>query len=327
MHPKIEAAWQALKDGQVGKAEHLSRSMLHQGIAESSQLPLAQALTCRAFYLARSGRQKEAVSLLQNVFNIYPDDVYAQELMIAILRETVASKTRFPSTNVASSSVQRGRLVLGLGSGRCGSTTLANLFAAQKNCYFSHEHPPLLGWNDDSSTLDFHLRRFQLLLELFQTVGDVSHWWLNYFRSIRESIPNMRAVVLRRDKEETVNSFLRIKGGGGKGSVNHWVEHDGSYWRKNWWDDCYPKYQANTLQEAIEKYWEEYYRLAEEFENEFPEQLRIFDIAILSSTAGQRKILEFCGLIDIHISEDLHANKGQAKDGAYLWPNFLEILG
>jgi hypothetical protein len=325
MHLKVEDAWQALKNGQLEKAEQLSWELLNKGVAPS-QIPLAQALTCRAFFLGRRGAAREAVALLQNILSLYPKDAYAQELMIAILRETIANRKPLHPADSAHASARTRRLVLGLGTGRCGSTTLSRLFEAQKNGCFSHECPPRLAWNHDAETIDFHLRRFRLLLELFPMVGDVSHWWLPYFRLIRQHFPEVRAVVLRRDKEETVDSFLRIKGGGQQGSINHWVEHDGKFWRKNLWDDCYPKYRADTMKEAIARYWDEYYLLAGQMEAEFPDQIRIYDIAALSDARGQQEILEFCGFAEIIIPGDIHANKGHANDGASQWPNFLDLL-
>ena len=61
---------------------------------------------------------------------------------------------------------------------------------------------------------------------------------------------------MQRDKEQTVSSFLKIKGYGIKGSLNHWTDHDGKYWRKNIWDKTYPKYATNSIKIAIEKYWD-----------------------------------------------------------------------
>ena len=325
MNPEIEAAWLALKDGQLEKAVQLSSQLLNRGMASPAQVPLAQALTCQACFYSRRGAPADAVPILQNVLSIYPDDVYAQELMIAILREAVdAAKSR--SGEARETSAGRGRLVLGLGTGRSGSTTLANILGAQSNCYFSHEYPPMLYWRDDPASPEFHIGRFRLLLELFPIAGDVSHWWLPYFRLMRTNFPDLRAVVLRRDREETIESFLRVKGDGKKGAINHWVRHDGRFWRKNSWDDCYPKYPVETLREAVACYWDAYYQQSQQLQREFPEQLRIFDLAALSDIDGQREVLGFCGIEDCQLVVGEHANRGHGKDGARLWPNFLKVL-
>ena len=140
--------------------------------------------------------------------------------------------------------IGNGRLILGMGTGRSGSTSLTWLLQAQIGTYCSHEHPPILPWAAEVEPVLFHLRRFELMLQLFDWVADVSHWWLPLIPRIVESSPGVRIVVLKRDKAETVDSFLRMKGGDRRGAINHWTSHDGTIWARNAWDPCYPKFLA-----------------------------------------------------------------------------------
>jgi len=133
-----------------------------------------------------------------------------------------------------------GKLIIGLGTGRNGSTSLAALLDQSEDAYITHELPPILYWSPTDAQLAFHLRRFRVLADFYAHVGDVSHWWLTCVDAIREAFPDVSFVGVRRDVDETLRSFERIKGEG-RGAINHWQRHDGSYWSRNIWDPCYPK--------------------------------------------------------------------------------------
>lgn len=137
-----------------------------------------------------------------------------------------------------------GRIVLGMSTGRSGSTSLARLLSAQEGSYFTHEVPPIVYWPPAPEQVRFHVRRFQMLSRYYEFVGDVAHWWLNCRQQIRESFPDARFIGIKRDTDQTVASFERIKGSGA-GSINHWHDHDGTYWSKNIWDPCYPVEDIN----------------------------------------------------------------------------------
>src|ERR1700733_10215795 len=71
-----------------------------------------------------------------------------------------------------------GRVVLGVGSGRSGSTTLTALLATIEGSCSTHENPPPIHWTPHDEQIDFHLERLALLSRSFSLVFDAAHWWL-----------------------------------------------------------------------------------------------------------------------------------------------------
>ena len=99
---------------------------------------------------------------------------------------------------------------------------------------------------------------------------------------------------MQRDKQETVSSFLKIKGDGISEPLII-----GLFMMENIGDTIfgmtlYPKYKTNSLKHAIEKYWDQYYFISESLEKKFPKNFRIFNIQNFSSEKGQLEILQFC---------------------------------
>ncbi len=74
---------------------------------------------------------------------------------------------------------QPGSVVLGLGTGRCGSTTLSAAFALRPDVCSTHENPPLIFWDPVEEQVRFHCDRLRILVDYFPLVFDAAHWWLN----------------------------------------------------------------------------------------------------------------------------------------------------
>jgi hypothetical protein len=146
------------------------------------------------------------------------------------------------------------RFIFGLGTGRCGSMTLANLLSLQDDCLVSHEvgGMPYLPWHIEQNSLNNYLKKISFRRE--NIVGDVAFYTLPYAKIILEKYPDTKFVVLQRDREETINSYMKKTEG-----RNHWMSHDGAQWRLDVWDKCYPKFDISTKKEALGKYYDSYY--------------------------------------------------------------------
>jgi hypothetical protein len=119
---------------------------------------------------------------------------------------------------------QAGTLVIGLGSGRSGSTTLAARLDAIEGSCSTHENPPLVYWRPEPEQIAFHFQRFRLLTRDCPLVADSAHWWINLVDELALEFPNTKFVGLMRNKYDCAVSFARIKGFG-RGSYNHWAPH------------------------------------------------------------------------------------------------------
>ena len=306
-----QPAWDLFSKGNLAGAEQAA-TLAMQKLNNMAVHPIPDIMILKAFYLCRLHRFQDARSLFTRVLEACPDDVYAQQGYLLALQDEFSPKPK-------DKGAKEGALLLGLGTGRSGSTTLTKLWAEQENCYCSHEHPPRLSWKNNSSRLSFHQQRFDLLKSNFKFVGDVSHWWLPYIDTLMDSYNDVRVVVLKRDRKATVDSFLKIKGGTGKRAINHWIDHDGKFWTKNIWDECYPKYETSNMKEAIEYYWEEYYEIVDNLMKRFPEAIRVFSTEQLSDPELQSDLLSFCGFIKPKLKTDLYLNKGDALDGERMY--------
>ena len=214
-----------------------------------------------------------------------------------------------------------GQIVLGLGSGRSGSTSLVAILATVEEHCCTHENPPLISWIPEAEELQFHVRRFQLLSHYFPLIADVSHWWLNVLDEFFTHFPDAKAVGLFRDVESCAASFMKIKGFG-RGSYNHWVPYGNGIWAAAQWDPTYPTYEIpeNSEREPdrvkfdlIARYVHEYNERLKAFATSMPEKFMLVKTEDLNDEAVQKAIFDFAG-IHGQVAET-RMNMGTTADG------------
>lgn len=317
----IQPAWDLFCSGNLAAAEQAAMTALQKS-NDMTAAPVPDVMILKAFYLCRLNRFDDARKLFGRVLESLPDDVYAKQGYLLALKDELKQKfpdQAKPEKHGAEELSEKSRLILGIGTGRSGSTTLTKLWQLQEASYCSHEHPPRLSWSIKTSRLKFQLERFDVLLKNYKFVGDVSHWWLPYIDAILEKYEDARIVVLKRNRKATVDSFLKIKGGGGKGSINHWIKHDGSNWSKNIWDECYPKYKVPKMKKALEYYWDDYYKTVDRWIKRYPESIKLVSTEELSDPDVQKDLLLFCGYEKPVLMTDLYLNKGGAHEGERMY--------
>jgi hypothetical protein len=215
-----------------------------------------------------------------------------------------------------------GQVILGMGSGRCGSTSLSAMLAAIKGSCATHENPPLISWNPDNEQLNFHMRRLKLLAKYFPLVFDAAHWWLRAIDRFMTEFPNGKAIGLYRDTKSCAQSFARVKGQG-LGSTNHWVAPGNGIWRANHWDPTYPTYRVpeNADQDPDAARAQLIVRYVEEYNDELfgvcdrlPDKVMLIRTEELALPAVHEELFEFIGFrADI---PRLVFNAGTTDDGA-----------
>ena len=184
------------------------------------------------------------------------------------------------------------QIVIGLGTGRCGTMSLAYLLDWQENSEVYHEKGQYtIPWKGGEKTIDKFLHWASEVAKQKQLVGDVALYYLNYVEYFLSLNPRIKFVCLQRDRASTVASYLKHTEG-----INNWMTHDGTIWKTNLWDNCYPKYDVLSKEEAIELYWDDYYLTADKFQTQYPNSFRIFQTSALNTEAGQRAILSFIGI-------------------------------
>lgn len=213
------------------------------------------------------------------------------------------------------------RRVIGLGTGRSGTVSLSKLLDQQPDADVTHEVLPLLPWNVNDTAI---ANKIEQLDERAGTLcGDVAFYYLPYVRQLADAWPEVRFVCMRRDKDATVESWIKKTR-----NDNLWADHDGSKWTKNEvWDHTMPSYEAMPKRDAIVRYWEEYYAEAEILVDELPDRFRIFDLETsFNSPEGLREILDFVGVERTNqvVPQRVHSNPGR-RSWAYRGPKKADL--
>ena len=182
-------------------------------------------------------------------------------------------------------------IVIGLGTGRCGTMSLARLLDLQDRADVTHERcENRIAWKGSTRRVVATLRGLAKHARA-ELVGDVASYYLPYVERILAKFPRAKFVCLQRDREATVRSFMKKTR-----DRNHWIRHDGRVWRRDGWDPCFPKYVTTSKEAALRAYWDEYYRIARDLQSRFPASFRIFPTEALNRRAGQAEILDFVGV-------------------------------
>ncbi len=189
-------------------------------------------------------------------------------------------------------------LVLGIGTGRCGTHTLADLLNRQPDAYVTHEKRPLLSWNPVPGRPGIRERLARFRRNRPQRlIGDVALFYLPYVEEAIALEPRLRVICLERPREEVVASFCRWLDAVHPLPTNHWAARPSEGWHHDpLWTRAFPQYEISDRAEGIRRYWEEYHRRAAELALRFPANVRVFPIEALNDKAGVRCLLSFAGV-------------------------------
>ena len=145
--------------------------------------------------------------------------------------------------------------VIGIGTGRCGTMSVARLLGGCQDCTVYHEmaaETEALPWEFDPERAHAKLERLLRMPGLL--AGDVALYYLNYVEFFLERMPDLRIVHIYREKQAVVRSFLERTAG-----RNHWMPDDRTAKPDPIWDKCFPKYpDAATKAEAVARYYDDY---------------------------------------------------------------------
>lgn len=252
-------------------------------------------------------------------------------------------------------------LVFGVGSGRCGTTTLAGLLDSQPDAICFHEvSPAAMAWQHAEHAVNSIVRDFEAILAGEQAslaidltlrqgykaveslravsrpsvIGDIALYYLPYAEFLLQKDLDIRMPCMRRDREETVESFVRklrltdpamkrprnlrerigLLWRSGPTMRNHWVSDKTRWVADSQWDKVFPTIARDgELVDVIGAYWDQYYERAERLASIYPDRFKVFDVETLNEPEGRREILAFCGIERPHVMELLHENHATPK--------------
>lgn len=191
--------------------------------------------------------------------------------------------------------ISKPQLVIGLGTGRCGTLSLARLLGLQEHCDVGHERYPTLSWYEDPNPCR-HLE--QSIESLSDVYGDVGMYYLPYVNEIRGRFPGTRFICMKRDREATINSFCRVVPSG--------VNWFGDVGKHHPFNRCFPNFGDVPFDVGAAMYWDYYYDTAEGLQCDW---FRIFPTAALNDERGIEEILRFAGAANPRVIH-LHEHEG-----------------
>lgn len=167
---------------------------------------------------------------------------------------------------------------MGLGTGRCGTASLAKLLDAQDGVNVGHEQAPVIPWHPDGVGYDRAVRWLQA--QPGPIAGDVAHAWISLMPQIADH-QSVRCVALWRPVEETVQSFCEHM-------PAEYIQTDGQKGARQ-----FPTYDLPP-EEGWRRYVETYRQklralVAEGF-------VDVFSMDDLNSRKGQRAVLSAAGI-------------------------------
>lgn len=189
--------------------------------------------------------------------------------------------------------------IIGLGTGRCGTHSLAKVLNGQEGSLITHEigDSPVFPWKKDEEVLYRFFRGVEGMEAHYCHVGDVGFYHLPYIEDYIERWgKDVKIVTIKRDMLETIKSYLKWTEG-----RNHWMEHpNGS--NPDIWDQCYPKYDVENKESALESYWLDYYARVEELDKKYPGQFYLMDMYDLNDKQKVLELLKWCGFTEVTLS-------------------------
>ena len=190
-------------------------------------------------------------------------------------------------------------IVLGIGSGRCGASSLAAVLNHQPGVQVNHEEPPLLPWKREPGehVIRERLARFRRTRDA-HLVGDVASFYLPYLEDAIAVEPGIRIVCLKRPREEVIESFCRWLEQANPLPTNHWARTPASGWHHDpIRTRIFPQYETQDRREGIARYWDEYYARVSQLIARYPDQVRLFETErALNTEDGLRELLGFVGI-------------------------------
>jgi hypothetical protein len=176
-----------------------------------------------------------------------------------------------------------GLRVIGLGTGRCGTHTLAEILS-QQGFDSEHERFEHLRW-EFSPWPDFHLSRASGP----RPWADTGFYYLPYVELLLNDYPKTKFICMERNRADVIDSFLRHMP-----PECDWFREDGPY---DHWFHSFPTFPSMyTPQQAIGAYWDLYSEAAARLSHSYPESFLTANVSLLNSWDGIASILEWLGI-------------------------------
>ena len=205
-------------------------------------------------------------------------------------------------------------IVLGLGISRKETKKIHNFLDGHDKFNFHYESDlDKVSWKNSENIVVDRIRNLEHSLydnikseKSFTVTGDVGFYFLPYIELLINNFPYLKILSTKKSKKntfidvmydiETKNSIFSRLFMFKKKYKNHWINHNGSSWEKDYiLDKCYPKFKVLNLEESINKYIEMYIADLKRLQKKYPKNIKVFFSDELDSSYGKKKVLSFIG--------------------------------
>ena len=205
-------------------------------------------------------------------------------------------------------------IVLGLGISRKETKKIHNFLNSQEKFIFDYESDlEKISWYDSENIVVNRIEQLENRLykntkseNSFTATGDVGFYFLPYIELLLNNFPYLKIISTKKSKKktfvdvmsdiETKNSFLSRLFMFKKRYKNHWINHNGSNWEKDFQlDKCYPKFNVKNLDSSINSYIEMYIFELKKIQKKYPNNIKVFFSDELDSEYGKKKVMSFLG--------------------------------
>ena len=181
--------------------------------------------------------------------------------------------------------------VIGYGTGRCGTQSLASFLNQQPDLIVTHEKVNL-GWfpifDDDYATIGNFINS--------EVTGDISYEWLNYAGYVLSKY-NVKAINIIRDDEEVIESFYTYKS---------YLYDYASFMENEWFG--HPYHSDKPTKDAIAQMVKYYRYWEKQLKNSYKDRIYIIETCDLNDKTKLNDLLDWIGVTDKNLTA-CHTNK------------------
>jgi len=177
------------------------------------------------------------------------------------------------------------KLIICIGSGRCGTLSFSKLMGLQKNVRSLHEPLDPLPWNTNPEAIKKHIERLKFPSSR-KTYCFTAFFYLNYLDYFPRTT---KVIALKRNKEETIQSFIRKNNNKKFSQLN------------NKWRMAFPNLKSTSIEDCYSQYYDIYYKKVNNLE------IPIFKTEDLNSEEKTLQLIRSLGIKEPKY-ERLHIN-------------------
>ncbi len=173
--------------------------------------------------------------------------------------------------------------------------TVHKWLSVQKNSKFFNNMQPI-PLNDPNSTIFFKAMKDLVVVHGDGTkfVGDAGFYHNLHTEELINNEHSCRIIIFKGDKEKSIEDWLEFAK---RYETNPWTNPKSLHWNGDKYHDVcnfFPKYDL-PKEEALRKFYDDYYTMAARSQFRFPGYIRLYDKEAIDTEEGRKEILKFLG--------------------------------